>query len=248
VKGGMPLVRLRELRVGYEQQAILPPISLAIAPGELWAVVGPNGAGKSTFVRTLLGLQPPVTGEIQRAPGLRMSYVPQQGALDAIFPISVLEFVLMGRQGPARVMGLPNRGDREAARAALGEVSAADFAPRQLRDLSGGQRQRVLIARAIASQASLFILDEPTAALDIVSERQVMELIGALRGRKNAGVPAGVVMVTHLVEDGLERADRALLLDRDHDVALAAPGPELRAAPAFQKIYGPALGRGEAPA
>jgi peptide/nickel transport system ATP-binding protein len=112
---------------------------------------------------------------------------------------------------------------------------------RKPRDLSGGQRQRVLIARAIASRAALFVLDEPTSALDIAAEHQVMELIGALRTRHDAAV----VMVTHLVEDGLERADRALLLDRDHDVALAATAAEMRASAAFAHIYGRALARAE---
>jgi len=236
-----PLLRFEDLRVGYDRRSILPPITAAIAPGELWAVIGPNGAGKSTFVRTLLGLQPPVAGRVERAPGLRMSYVPQQSALDTIFPISVNEFVLMGRQKPGRFRGLPSRVDRDAARAALEEVDAADLARRQLRDLSGGQRQRVLIARAIASRAALFVLDEPTSALDISAEQQVMELIGALRARHDAAV----VMVTHLVEDGLERADRALLLDRDHEVALAATASELRAHPAFAHLYGRALARAE---
>ena len=121
-----PLLRAVELRVGYDKRGILPPITATIAPGELWAVIGPNGAGKSTFVRTLLGLQPPVTGRVECAPGLRMSYVPQQSALDTIFPISVAEFVLMGRQGPGKFFGLAGRSDRDAARAALAEVDAAD--------------------------------------------------------------------------------------------------------------------------
>jgi zinc transport system ATP-binding protein len=241
----LPLVQLTDLRVGYQRRAILPPISATIAAGELWAVIGPNGAGKSTFVRTLLGLQDPVGGRVDRAERLRMSYVPQQGALDAIFPISVAEFVLMGRQAPERFAGRASRADNEVARAALGEVGAAHLARQQLRDLSGGQRQRVLIARAIASGASLFVLDEPTAALDIAAERTAMELITGLRARPDAAV----VMVTHLVEDTLARADRALLLDRDHEVALAAGARELRASPAFQKIYGrtPEHGAGIAP-
>jgi len=236
-----PLLRAVELRVGYDKRGILPPITATIAPGELWAVIGPNGAGKSTFVRTLLGLQPPVAGRVECAPGLRMSYVPQQSALDTIFPISVAEFVLMGRQAPGQFVGLSSRADRDVARAALEEVDAADLARRQLRDLSGGQRQRVLIARAIASRAALFVLDEPTSALDIAAEQQVMELIGALRARHDTAV----VMVTHLVEDGLERADRALLLDRDHDVAIAATAAEMRASSAFAHIYGRALARAE---
>jgi zinc transport system ATP-binding protein len=236
-----PLLRAVDLRVGYDKRGILPPITATIAPGELWAVIGPNGAGKSTFVRTLLGLQSPVAGRVERAPGLRMSYVPQQSALDTIFPISVAEFVLMGRQAPGRFIGLPGRADLDAARAALEEVDGADLARRQLRDLSGGQRQRVMIARAIASRAALFVLDEPTSALDITAEKQVMELISALRTRHDAAV----VMVTHLVEDGLERADCALLLDRDHDTALAASASELRASPAFAHLYGRALARAE---
>jgi ABC-type Mn2+/Zn2+ transport system ATPase subunit len=235
------LLRAVDLRVGYDRRSILPLINAAIARGELWAVIGPNGAGKSTFVRTLLGLQAPVAGRVERAPGLRMSYVPQQSALDTIFPISVGEFVLLGRQEPGSFMGLPSRADRDTAHAALEEVDAADLARRQLRDLSGGQRQRVLIARAIASRAALFVLDEPTSALDIAAEQQVMQLIGSLRARHDAAV----VMVTHLVEDGLERADHALLLDRDHDIALAATAAELRAHPAFAHLYGRSLARAE---
>ena len=236
----LPLVQLTDLRVGYDRRAILPPISATIAAGELWAVIGPNGAGKSTFVRTLLGLQAPVGGRIDRAERLRMSYVPQQGALDAIFPISVGQFVLMGRQAPGRFAGRASRADAEVARAALAEVGAAHLARQQLRDLSGGQRQRVLIARAIASGAGLFVLDEPTAALDIAAERAAMELITGLRARPDAAV----VIVTHLIEDALARADHALLLDRDHEVALAGGARELRADPAFEKIYGRTPGHG----
>jgi len=235
--GHLPLIHFADLRVGYDRRAILPPLSATIAAGELWAVIGPNGAGKSTLVRTLLGLQPPVGGRLDRAQRLRMSYVPQQSALDAIFPISVAEFVRMGRQAPGHLAGRASRADADAARAALDEVGARDLARRQLRDLSGGQRQRVLIARAIASGANLFVLDEPTAALDIAAERTAMELIDGLRARPDAAV----VMVTHLVEDTLERADRALLLDRDHDVALAGSAREVRASAAFAKIYGRTL-------
>jgi ABC-type Mn2+/Zn2+ transport system ATPase subunit len=231
-----PLISARALEVGYGGEAILPALSVEIARGELWAVVGANGAGKSTFVRTLLGLERPVAGEVERAPGLRLAYVPQQGALDAIFPVSVRDFVLMGRQGPGHVVGRASGADLEAARAALAEAGAAEFERRQLRDLSGGQRQRVLMARALARDADLVVLDEPTNALDLPSERDVLALIEKLRARRAGG--AAVIMVTHLVEDALERADRALLLDRDHHVALATRAAELHEAPAFQHVYG----------
>ncbi|HEX4404436.1 MAG TPA: metal ABC transporter ATP-binding protein [Polyangia bacterium] len=233
---GPPLIRADALQVGYGGVAMLPPLSLEIGRRELWAVVGPNGAGKSTFVRTLLGLERAVAGAVTRAPALRLAYVPQQGALDAIFPVSVRDFVLMGRQGPRGVLGRPRAADRAAAHGALVEAGAEGFARAQLRDLSGGQRQRVLMARAIARDADVVILDEPTSALDLPSERDVLALIEKVRAR------AAVIMVTHLVGDALDRADHALLLDRDHDVALAARPDDMRVAPAFQHVYGHFVG------
>jgi zinc transport system ATP-binding protein len=237
---GEPLLRAEAMTVGYDGIAILPALTLAVRAGEVWAVIGPNGAGKSTFVRTALGLARPVAGAIERRPGLRLAYVPQQSALDTIFPISVMDFVLMGLQGRDNVV-LARPGLYFArARAALAEAGVEALERRQLRDLSGGQRQRVLMARALATDADLVFLDEPTAALDAAAEQQVLALIERLRARRGAAV----VMVTHLVEDGLERADRALLLDRDHGVALAATAAAMRTAPEFERIYARFVGRG----
>ncbi len=235
---GLPLIRAEALEVGFGGVAMLPPLSLAVGGGELWAVVGPNGAGKSTFVRTLLGLAPPVAGTVTRAPALRLAYVPQQGTLDTIFPVAVRDFVRMGLQGPRGLFGRGSAADRARADAALEEAGATGFARAQLRDLSGGQRQRVLMARALARDADVVILDEPTNALDLPSERDVLALIGKLRARRGAAV----IMVTHLVGDALDRADHALLLDRDHGVALAARPDELRVAPAFEHVYGHFVG------
>jgi len=192
-------------------------------------------------VRTLLGLERPVAGSVTCAPDCRPCYVPQQATLDPIFPIRVLEFVLMGRLGPRRLWGPAAAADRAAAQAALAEVSAGDLGRKLLRDLSGGQRQRVLLARALAADANMYFLDEPTAALDIATEHEVLTLIAALGARR----AAGIVMITHLVEDGLERADHALLLDRDHAVARAGTAREIAAAPELQRLYGPLGGRHE---
>jgi zinc transport system ATP-binding protein len=242
VAPGQPLLRALALEVGYGGVAMLPALSLSVGAGELWAVIGPNGAGKSTFVRTLLGLERPVAGAVTRAPGLSLAYVPQQGALDAIFPVAVRDFVLMGRQGPGKILGRWSPADVAAVDAALAEAGVTSLGKRLLRDLSGGQRQRVLMARAIARDADLIFLDEPTAALDLPSERDVLALIEKLRARRGAAV----VMVTHLVEDGLERSDRALLLDRDHGVALATAAHQMREEAAFQHIYGRFVGRARA--
>ncbi len=231
---GERLLAADALTVGYDGMAILPSFAFTVGAGELWAIIGPNGAGKSTFVRTALGLARPIAGTIERRPGLRLAYVPQQSALDTIFPISVIDYVLMGLQGSGNVTLTRRSVHLGAARRALEEAGAAAFERRQLRDLSGGQRQRVLMARALATDADLICLDEPTNALDAASEQEILALIDRLRGRRGAAV----LMVTHLVEDGLERADRALLLDRDHGVALAGPSAAVRAAPEFEHIYG----------
>src|SRR3954471_2566643 len=238
---GERLLSTDALVVGHDGTPILPALSMTIAAGELWAVIGSNGSGKSTFVRTALGLVPPVGGRVERRADLRLAYVPQQAALDVIFPISVLDFVLMGLQGPHNVTLIAHGANVARAAAALEEAGAAALQRRQLRDLSGGQRQRVLIARALATDADLVFLDEPTTALDATAEHEVLALIERLRAKRGAAI----VMVTHLVEDGLERADRALLLDRDHGVAFAAPAAEMRAAPAFQRLYGRFLARAE---
>ena len=240
---GERLLSTDGLVVGHAGAAILPPLTMTIGAGELWAILGPNGSGKSTFVRTALGLVPPVSGKVEARPGLRLAYVPQQSSLDAIFPISVFDFVLMGLQGPRNVTLLGGGGLGTRAAAALEEAGARALARRQLRDLSGGQRQRVLIARALATDADLVFLDEPTTALDAAAEHEVLQLIETLRAKRGAAV----VMVTHLVEDGLERADRALLLDRDHGVARAATAAEVRALPEFARVYGRFVGRTEAP-
>jgi zinc transport system ATP-binding protein len=239
---GERLLSTDGLVVGYEGVAILPPLTMTIGAGELWAVIGANGSGKSTFLRTALGLVPPVGGKIERREALRLAYVPQQSTLDAIFPISVVDFVLMGLQGARNVMLLARGASVARALTALDEAGARALARRQLRDLSGGQRQRVLVARALATDADLIFLDEPTNALDAAAEHEVLELIERLRAKRGAAV----VMVTHLVEDGLERADRALLLDRDHGVALSTTAAAMRAAPEFVHVYGRFVGRGEA--
>lgn len=127
-----------------------------------------------------------------------------------------------------------------AADAALAEAGASEFARAQLRDLSGGQRQRVLMAPALARDADVVLLDEPTSALDLPSERDVLGLIEKLRARR--GGATAVVMVTHLVGDALDRADQALLLDRDHGVALAARPAQMRDAHEFEHVYGRFVG------
>src|SRR5687768_7587434 len=170
-----PLVACRELVIGYRRKALVPPINLTIARGALWVVLGRNGAGKTTWFRTLLGVMPPVSGRIERAPGLRIAYVPQRLGLDAILPVAARDIVAWGRlSGWSFLRPLAGPTDREACTAALAKAGAADLAGHSFRDLSEGQKQKVLFARMLATDADLVVLDEPTAAMDAVAERDAM--------------------------------------------------------------------------
>jgi manganese/iron transport system ATP-binding protein len=173
-------------------------VSLRVRPGEAVALIGPNGAGKSTLLKAILGLLPLAEGTVSvlgRPPAEareHVAYVPQADTLDAEFPVSVLDVVLMGRY---RAMGWarrPRRSDRREALLALAEVGLADHARDRFGTLSGGQRQRVLLARAVAQHARLLILDEPFNGLDATNTDVLVEVLARLRAD---GV--GVVMSTH---------------------------------------------------
>jgi ABC-type Mn2+/Zn2+ transport system ATPase subunit len=188
------LIELRQVAVGYHRRALLPPVDLAIAPGTFLGIVGPNGSGKTTLVRTLLGLLRPVAGSLilpaRRRP--RFGYVPQREQTDLSFPLTAFEVVLMGRFGLIGPGRRPRRSDEERAHAALADVGAADLAKRPLHALSGGQRQRVLVARALAGEPEILVLDEPTTGLDLPSESALLELAAGFTDRGIA-----VVMVSH---------------------------------------------------
>jgi manganese/iron transport system ATP-binding protein len=188
------LVALRQVRVGYHRQPLLPPIDLTIAPGMFLGMVGPNGSGKTTIVKTILGLLPPVEGQVEFPAGRRprFGYVPQRDSVDQSFPLTAFEITLMGRYrliGPGR---RPGPADVDRAREALKDGGGADLADQPYHSLSGGQRQRVLVARALAGDPEILILDEPTTGMDLPSERSMLDLVASFTQRQIA-----VVMISH---------------------------------------------------
>jgi ABC-type Mn2+/Zn2+ transport system ATPase subunit len=230
-----PLLTCENLLVGYAQP-ILPPVTLAIRPGDLWAIVGANGAGKSTWMRTVLKLQPSLGGQLVWGRNIRAAYVPQSAALDLIYPVRVRDMVEMGLLRPKRFLGFSTRSDRSAIRAALAQVNAEALIDHPFRDLSGGQRQRVLIARALASGAQLFFFDEPTSALDRHSERAVLDIIDTIRRMPGAAV----ALITHHLQVLRGRADHAILLDREHNIAVAGTAEEVTSSATFVHLFGEA--------
>src|SRR5437588_1703025 len=231
----MDLIRIERAVIGY-RTPLLPPIDLAVRSGTTLGVLGPNGAGKTTLLKAMLGLLPLLGGRrilpLGRSP--RVGYVPQRDRLDQSWPLSVLDVVLMGRTsllGPLRRFGAQ---DRQRAREALDEIGMGELAERPLYALSGGQHQRVLIARAIAAEPELLVLDEPTSAMDPAAERVLLELVERLKRAHNLSV----VLVTHQLTAVAGFATEVALVDRARGLFEVGPAQEMIDPHRLGRLYG----------
>jgi len=218
------MLAVRDLAFGFPSRRIGEAVSFALEHGETLALLGGNGAGKTTLLRTLIGLLPPLAGRVEldgagvstmppAARATRIAYVPQQHL--PAYGFSVAEVVLMGRASRLSVFARPGRADREIALESLETLGIAPLAPRPVTELSGGERQLVLIARALAQQADIVMLDEPTASLDFGNRVRVLRELDRLRGQ---GLT--IVFSTHEPDHALMHADRALLLQGGRPLAL----------------------------
>jgi len=192
-----PVISIENLTFSYDGFPVLEDVNVAVQEREFACIVGPNGGGKTTLLKLMLGLLQPTKGRVrlfgvppERA-RTRVGYLPQSYAYDPLFPVRVMDVVLMGRLDRGGLFGPYRRSDREAALEALRQVEMAEFRHRPLAALSGGQRQRVLIARALACEPEVLLLDEPTASLDFTIEGELYELLRRLNERLT------VVMVSH---------------------------------------------------
>lgn len=231
----------RALAFGWPSHRVGEGLDAALREGEVAALLGPNGSGKSTLMRTLLGLQAPLAGEVRldgkplgaweaAARARRLAYVPQ--AADAYFDFSLRELVEMGRTAHRGVFASPSPKDREVAAAALDRLGIAHLADRPVNGVSGGERQLALVARALATEAAFLVMDEPTANLDFGNQARVLEEIARLR---DAGM--GLLVSTHHPEHAFRVADRALLLAKGRLVA-AGPVESTLTAENLTALYG----------
>lgn len=179
------VISLRGVTVGYDGQPAVESVDLEIKRGALVAVFGPNGGGKTTLLKLMAGLLKPWRGSVQILGGppasaaRRIAYVPQAELVDWSFPVSVWDVAMMGRYPGLGPLRQPGRADREAVGAALDRVGMLKLARTQIGRLSGGQRRRAFLARAIAAEAELYLLDEPVTGVDVPTQEDLMELLAA---------------------------------------------------------------------
>lgn len=210
-----PLVEFAGVTLGYGRRVILRDLTFAIEQGDYFGLVGPNGAGKTTLVRAILGTLEPQRGEVRFRPrggtAVKIGYVPQRDSVNLVLPYTVGEVTLMGRYRELGLLRRPGAEDRTAVAGALEHVGMGDMREHPLRELSGGQRQRVLIARALAAQPDLLILDEPTNGMDLSSKSAILDLITRLH--EEDGIT--IIMVSHLLDDVANTVRRIAVVDRD---------------------------------
>jgi manganese/zinc/iron transport system ATP- binding protein len=216
------VVSVRDLTVAYHESPVLWDIDLDLQEGKATAIVGPNGAGKSTLLKSLLGLVPIAAGSIRllghTLPEVRkrVAYIPQRGTVDWDFPTNALDVVTMGRYGHLGWFRRPGKRDRDVAMECLDKLGMASLANRQISQLSGGQQQRVFLARALAQEADLYLMDEPFVGVDAVTERAIVKLLHDVRDSGKT-----VVAVHHDLESVRDYFDDVALLN----VELIASGP-----------------------
>lgn len=236
------IVELERVTVAYEGLVAIEDVSFTVHRGEYVAILGPNGAGKSTLIKAILGLLRPTQGrvhvfgkppwELSFRERRRIGYVSQVEELDLGFPITVYDVVLMGRYAHLGLFRRPRAQDHEAAHRALELVGIEDLADRKIGQLSGGQRQRTLIARALAGEPELLVLDEPTTSLDVQMAEGLYRLVTELRRR----LGLTVIVVSHDVGVVAEQVDTIACL-AGRLVAHGRPGEALTEA-ALECMYG----------
>jgi len=209
-----PVLEVHDLTVSYERKPVLWDIDLSIPKGSLVGIIGPNGAGKSTLIKAVMGLLPLSSGYVKLMDKTldevrdKISYVPQRESVDWDFPISVFEVVLMGRYGKMGLMRRPSKKDKEVAFQSLEQVGMSAFASRQISQLSGGQQQRVFLARALAQEADLYLMDEPFVGVDAATESAIITLLREMRAAGKT-----VIVVHHDLQSAAEYFDWVVLLN-----------------------------------
>jgi manganese/iron transport system ATP-binding protein len=208
-----PILDVQHITVRYNGQVALEDITFHLHEGERVAVVGPNGAGKSTRFKVVSGVLQPNAGDVNifgSRPGghVCIAYIPQRSQVDWNFPVSVADVVMMGRSAKLGPLNWPHKNDWEHVHRALETVELSDLTERQIGQLSGGQQQRMFIARALAQEAELMLMDEPLTGLDTPAQEGLLNLLDTLRDQK-----VTIMVATHDLDQAARHFDRIMLLN-----------------------------------
>jgi manganese/iron transport system ATP-binding protein len=209
-----PILDVRDVSVRYNGRAALDNVSFHLHVGERVAVVGPNGAGKSTLFKVVSGVLQPNGGEVTISgskPAVHscIAYIPQRSQVDWKFPVNVADVVMMGRSAKLGPFNFPKKHDWDFVNHALETVELGNLSKRQINQLSGGQQQRMFIARALAQEAELMLMDEPLTGLDTPAQEGLLDLLDTLREQK-----VTVMVATHDLEQAAKHFDRIMLLNK----------------------------------
>jgi iron complex transport system ATP-binding protein len=237
------MLSISRLSAGYGNSLVLHEVSLEVASGEVAAVIGPNGCGKSTLLRCITGLLTPRTGSIsiggddaarldRRERARRLALLPQGGAGGD--DLTAYDMVLLGRTPHLPPYGAPSARDHEIVTAALESVGALDLSDRRLAQMSGGQRQRVMLARALAQQPQILLLDEPTSNLDLRYQYEILDLVRQVARREKLAV----VLVLHQINLAAQVADTMLLLNADGTIRASGAPTVVMTGENLTSVYG----------
>ncbi len=223
IQAESPVLEIHDMTVSYDQSPVLWNVDFTLPSGQLIGVLGPNGAGKSTLIKAIMGLVEPSGGYVKvfdrslAEVRSRISYVPQRESVDWNFPASVLDVVIMGTYGKLGLFKRPGKREKEVALASLDQVGMSAFVNRQISELSGGQQQRVFLARALAQDADLYLMDEPFAGVDMATEATIFELLKRMTKEGKT-----VVVVHHDIYSAMTYFDWMIMLN----LHLVASGPK----------------------
>ncbi len=204
------IIKLENISIGYGKTVIVENINLSIYENDFIGIVGPNGAGKTTLLKTLLGNLKPLKGNVNTG-SYRFGYVPQRDTVQPLLPYTVQDVVMMGRYSLMGVFARPSKKDYEKVNTSLEKVGINHLKNERYNDLSGGQRQRTLIARALAVEPDILILDEPTNGMDTPSHHSLLNLITSL----HEDTRLTILLVSHLLSDVANGVKKLVLLEKN---------------------------------
>lgn len=233
----VPALEVHNLTASYNRRPVLWDIDFNLPAGNLIGIVGPNGSGKTTLLRNIMGLMEPDSGYVNifgkslKEVRKRVSYVPQRESVDWDFPANVREIVEMGRYRPEKLFRRLDQKDKEIVSRSLEKVNMLEYSQRQISQLSGGQQQRVFIARALAQEADMYLMDEPFVGVDAATEDSILQLLSQMKQEGKT-----VVIVHHDLQTAYEYFDWIVLLNTR--LVAAGPKEEVFKSDLLQEAYG----------